>query len=106
MARHRHEQQNEPSKARMLQMLHALHTPFEVWEHCPHTHAEKDTRAFFVPGVGRVCEKGLVARVCTHCCTDENGQTKTCATDHDHDPEFSICPTMAIVEGRNAPWRT
>jgi hypothetical protein len=43
--------------------------------------------------------------ICRHCCTRlMSGQTEDCATDHTHLPGYALCPTMAIVEGRVAPW--
>jgi hypothetical protein len=43
--------------------------------------------------------------VCTACCTRPfYGQTEDCADGHKHLPGSAICPTMAIVDGRDSPW--
>ena len=96
---------HEVSRARIVQGLRALHRPFDVYEACGHNHALNDPRAFEIEGLGMVCDDGIVDTVCTHCCTDLGfGQTERCATEHKHLPGYALCPTMAIVEGRDGPW--
>jgi hypothetical protein len=94
------------SRARIIQGLRNLHTPYDVYEACGHNHALNDPLAQDVPGIGMVCDKGIVQTICNHCCADlEYGQRDVCATDHKHLDGYALCPTMAIVEGREAPWR-
>ena len=93
------------SKARMVQALRALHRPYGVYDLCDHEHVENDPDALYIDGVGWTCEAGLLETICRHCCTQlEYGQTEDCATDHKHLPSTALCPTMAIVEGRESPW--
>jgi hypothetical protein len=86
--------------------LRGLHKPFGIYEECGHDHTEEDFeagRCIEVDLIGYTCEEGLMYRVCTHCCTDnqtfEQYQTEDCATNHEHGAGVPICKTMAILEG-------
>jgi hypothetical protein len=99
-------QVHDLSRARMVQGLRALHRPYGVYDQCDHVHTEDDPEAVYIDGVGWTCDEALLMTICSHCCTQrEYGQTEDCATDHTHLPGYSLCPTMAIVEGKPAPWR-
>lgn len=92
------------SKSRMVQRLNGLHSPYHLYEPCGHSHALNDPDAVEIEEIGMVCADGIIDTICNHCCTDEYGQTEVCADKHRHLPGISLCPTMAIVEGRDAPW--
>ena len=94
------------SRARLIQALKALHAPYGIYDQCDHQHVESDQDAVYIDGVGLTCEEGLLETVCRHCCTDRDyGQTETCASDHKHLPGYALCPTLALVDGREPPWR-
>jgi hypothetical protein len=94
------------SRARLVQALHALHAEYGVYDSCRHLHTEDDPEAMYIDGVGWTCEEGLLMTICRHCCTQTTfGQTEDCATDHNHLPGFALCPTLAIVDNKEAPWR-
>jgi hypothetical protein len=103
--------QHEVSRARIVQGLKALHTPFDIYEKCGHNHALNDPRAFEIEGLGMVCADGVVDTVCTHCCTDLVNGTyvvrEVCIDEHKHISAYALCPTIAIIEGRDRemPWR-
>jgi hypothetical protein len=102
---HKDAQIHDISRARMVQGLRALHCPYGVYDQCSHQHTENDVDAVYIDGVGLTCDDGLLMTICRHCCTRlMSGQTEDCATDHTHLPGYALCPTMAIVEGRVAPW--
>lgn len=93
------------SRARMVQALLALHAEYGVYDQCEHIHTDKDPEALYIDGVGWTCDVGLLMVICRHCCTKpEFGQTEDCATDHKHLPGHALCPTMAVVTGRESPW--
>lgn len=96
---------DEISRARLVQNLKALHAPYDVYEKCGHNHALNDPNAQDLPPLGMVCADGIVATICLHCCVNGVGQREECATEHKHLPGYSLCPTLSIVEGRDAPWR-
>jgi hypothetical protein len=89
----------------MVQGLRALHREYGVYDQCDHEHAESDPEALYIDGVGWTCADGLLATICAHCCVNGEGQREDCATEHKHLPGYALCPTMAIVEGRESPWR-
>lgn len=94
------------SRARMVQGLRALHRPYGVYDQCEHQHEETDEEALYIDGVGWTCDEALLMTICAHCCVvPQYGQSEDCATDHIHLPGYALCPTMAIVEGRESPWR-
>jgi hypothetical protein len=92
------------SRARIVQGLRALHAPFDVYGDCGHNHALNDPYALEIDGEMR-CSEGIVETVCVHCCVVDDRQSETCATEHKHLPGDALCPTLAIVEGRESPWR-
>jgi len=95
------------SRARLVQALKALHAPYGVYDQCSHVHTERDPEAIYIDGVGLTCEDGLLMTICRHCCTQLlRGQTEDCATEHKHLPDYALCPTMSIVEGKEAPWHS
>ena len=102
----RRAQVHDISRARIVQGLRALHGPFDIYESCGHVHNGRDPFALHIEGIGYVCSEGIVATICTHCCcTDpEYGQSESCVSTHKHLPGYALCPTMAIVEGRDSPW--
>jgi len=94
------------SRARLIQRIKALHRPYDVYEACGHNHALNDPLAQHIPELGMVCDQGIVLTICNHCCVDaEVGQRDVCAADHKHLDSYSLCPTLAIIDGRDAPWR-
>jgi hypothetical protein len=94
------------SRARLIQGLRNLHAEWGVYEKCDHDHLETDLGALLIDDVGWTCAKGLTATVCRHCCAqDGGGQSEDCAVYHEHKPGQALCPTMAIVDGREAPWQ-
>jgi hypothetical protein len=97
-------QVHDISRARLIQGLRAMHAPFDIYTTCGHQHAETDETALYVEGVGWTCGKGLVSVVCQHCCVDDHAQAEVCVDQHKHAPDRALCPTMALVEGRDAPW--
>jgi hypothetical protein len=93
------------SRARLIQALRALHSEYGVYEKCDHGHTADDPLALDIENVGLTCADGLLDVVCTACCTRPfYGQTEDCADGHKHLPGSAICPTMAIVDGRDSPW--
>ena len=92
------------SRARIVQHLHALHAPFDIYGDCGHNHALNDPYALEIDGKMR-CSEGIVETVCIHCCVIDARQSETCATEHKHLPGTALCPTLAIIDGRESPWR-
>jgi hypothetical protein len=93
------------SRARLVQAIRALHHEYGVYQACGHHHRENDQAALYIEGVGWTCEDGLLAVICAHCCVNGVGQREDCATEHKHLHGRALCPTMAIVDGREAPWQ-
>jgi hypothetical protein len=97
------------SRARIVQRLKALHEPYYLYEPCDHHHALNDPLAVEIEGIGMVCDEGITAAVCRHCCTDFVVGTyvvrEVCVDEHKHLDGYALCPTMSIVEGRETPWR-
>src|SRR4051812_41689483 len=48
-------QVQEISRARIVQAMKALHSPYDVYEACGHNHALNDPNAWQVDGLGMVC---------------------------------------------------
>ena len=95
---------HEVSRARIVQGLRALHKPYDIYEDCGHRHRGDEPFVVYVHPLGYMCSQGVVESICTHCCTDGDGQTKTCVREHKHLADYALCPTLAIVEGRDGPW--
>jgi hypothetical protein len=91
------------SRARIVQGLRALHAPFDIYEDCGHSHALNDPYAFEVAGQ-MLCADGIVGTICLNCCVVNDRQSEVCATEHKHLPGSALCPTLAIVNGRESPW--
>ena len=55
-----------------LAAVKALHSPFEIYDECPHDdHKESDPGVLDIDDVGLTCAEGLIQTVCRECDTHD-----------------------------------
>lgn len=79
------------------------HSPVEVYERC-HCDTSEDNYAathFMTDDGIMTCARGLLYRVCAHCCCGTNEQR--CESTHHHGSAHPWCPVTHLR--RRHPWR-
>ena len=82
--------------------LRAEHKPFRIYTECNHSdedHERLGIESFDISeGDFVTCEDGFEYEICSLCCEYCGGQGEVCGTSHDHDKDYPICPTRAILD--------
>jgi len=80
------------------------HSPVEVYERCQCDPGEPDfTATHFMTDDGILtCARGLLYRVCAHCCCGTNEQR--CESTHQHGSAHPWCQVTAALVRRSCSW--